>query len=88
MPFRALVDVIERLPLPCSEACESFVGLCIALETSSFSLWVTGPSSAPIDFWRRTSPLGAATPIYAILGSRLGSHRSAHFCYLTICIPQ
>jgi hypothetical protein len=78
MPFLALVAVVERLPLLYSEACESIIGLCVALETSSFSLRVIGPSAVPIDFQRRTSPLGAVTLIDAILGSRLGSRRSTH----------
>jgi hypothetical protein len=88
MPFLALVAVIKRLPLLYSEACESVVGFCVALETSSFSLQVTRPSAAPISFQHRASPLRVVTPIDAILGSRLGSRRSAHFCYLTIFIPQ
>jgi hypothetical protein len=88
MPFLALVEAIERLPILYSEACESAIGLCVAMETSSFSLRVTGPSATPVAFRHRTSPLGVGTPIYAILGSLLGSRRSAHFCYLTVCIPQ
>jgi hypothetical protein len=81
MPFLGWVEVIGRLPSLYSEACESAIGLSVALEASSFSLQVTRPSVAPIDFHLRTSPLGAATPIYAIMGSRLGSLRSVHFCY-------
>jgi hypothetical protein len=88
MPFIALVEVVERLQLLYSKACESTVGPCISLETSSFSLRVTGLLAAPVDFRCRTPPLGVATPIYAIMGSRLGSRRSAHFYYLTIFIPQ
>jgi hypothetical protein len=88
MPFLALVEVVERLPLLHCEACESVVGLCVTLETSSFSLRVTGSSTTLVDFRRCTLPLGSVTPIYAILGSRLGSRRSTHFCYLTIYIPQ
>jgi hypothetical protein len=84
MPFLALVVVIERLPLLYSKSCEYAIGLCVALETSSFSLRVIGPSAAPVYFQCRTSPLGVVTPIDAILGSRLGSRRSMHFFYLTI----
>jgi hypothetical protein len=88
MPFLALVEVIEKLPLLYSEACESAIGLCISLENYSFYLPVIGCSVVPVEFWHCTSPLGDTTPIYAILGSRLGSHRSVHFYYLTVCIPQ
>jgi hypothetical protein len=88
MPYPAQVEVVELLPLPCSGSYGSVAGWCTARETASFSLRVIGPSAASVAFRHHASPPGAATPIYSILDSRLGSHISTHFCYLTVCIPQ
>jgi hypothetical protein len=88
MPYPTKVEVVELLPLPCFGLYGSVVVLCAARKTVSFSLWVIGPSTAPVDFWLHASPPGAATPICAIQDSRLGSHVSMHLCYLIVCIPQ
>jgi hypothetical protein len=88
MPYLTQVEVIELLPLPCSGSYGFATGQCTACETASFSLWVIGPLATPVDFRLHASLSGAANPIYAILDSLLGSHIFAHFCYLTVFIPQ
>ena len=88
MPYPTKFEVAKLLPLSCSGIYGSATVLCIARETILFSLWVIGPSTAPVDFWLHASPPGVVTLICAIQDSRLGSHVSAHFCYLIVCIPQ
>jgi hypothetical protein len=61
---------------------------CVARGIASFSLWLIGPSTAFEVYLHAASPPGAVTPVYAISGSRSGSHVSAHFWYLVVCILQ
>jgi hypothetical protein len=61
MPFLALVELIERLPLIYSEACVLVAGPCIALETSSFSRLVTMPSAVLVTCLSVSLRVGAAT---------------------------
>jgi hypothetical protein len=88
MPSLTLVEVIERITSLYFGSCGSVVGRCIAHETSSSDRLVIGLSTALVMYMRDALLLGAATPIYAILDSQLGSHISAHFYYLIVFIPQ
>ena len=65
MPFLALVEVIERLPLLYSEACVLATGPCISLEDSLFTRLVTRPSTVLVMCLLAALCVGAAilTPV-------------------------
>jgi hypothetical protein len=88
MPYPTKVEFVELLPLNFSGLYDYAIVLCVARETISFSLWVIGPSTAPVAFRLQASPPRDVTPICVVQDSQLGSHVSAHFCHLIAFIPQ
>jgi hypothetical protein len=67
MPFLALVEVIERLPLIYSRVCVLSTGSCVALETYSFSQLVTRPLATLVICLPTAMCVGAATLMLVIL---------------------
>ena len=61
MPFLALVEVIERLPLIYSRVCVLSTGSCVALETYSFSQLVTRTLDALVTFLPAVMRVGVGT---------------------------
>ena len=61
MPFLALVEVVERLPLLYSRVCVLVVGSCVSLETSSFSQLVTRPLATIVTCLLVVVRVGVAT---------------------------